>query len=449
MSRRLRQERLAAHTAGAGVGRRWACLGLMFAAVAVWWLTRSRLPTIPVPEVDLTHSAPDVKAAVAAARANVQRDPTSAAAWGDLGMWLMAHQFDPEANVCLEQAERFDPKDARWPYLLGLSLSVSERDRAIRKLRRAIELRDPWPIAHLRLGELLLAEHAFDTAAEQLKLAHSQDTSEPRACFSLARLFLLRSDAATALTWAQRAVQLAPEVRSIHELLAEIQLRLGDRDAADAELQLAERSPTPQLGWHDELAAKVLSLRKDVGSQLELAQALLHQQRFDEAIAVLRSALRQSDRDVRLFVVLAQALNHLRRVNEVESLLDVAVRAHPESAELRFQRGVARFQSAKFAEAEEFFREALRLKPDHALAHYNLGHTLLNLDRAHEAEAAFAAAAEFRPSLVPAHVNAARLQLRRGDRTAARQHLQIAAHFQPDDPEVRQLQRELPATERP
>lgn len=426
--------------------RRWWWLSVLLAAGSLgWWVVRrSRFePVVPVPAIDLSHASRELSAAVSAARVKVEQEPRSAAAWGELGMWLMAHQFEHEANVCLEQAGRWDSQDPRWPYLLGLNLSVSQRDRAIAEFRRALKLRDPWAIAHSRLGELLLAREDFDDAERELQIANKQDATNPRVAFNLARLFLMRSDATAALKWARQAARLAPDVRTVHELLAELHLRLGNREAALVELRISEQSPTDELGWQDELAAKVLALRRDTGQQLELAHMLLEARRYDEAIRVLHAALRDDERDLRLTVLLAQTLNQLQRSTELHSLLDAAEKVHPDSAELAFQRGVSHFQAEQFDAAERAFRQVLQIKADHALAHYNLGHTLLKRSQFDEAEAAFEASSQFRPQFINAHVNAARLQLKRGANDSAKKHLLTASYVNPDAPEVRELLREV------
>lgn len=440
------QSPLVPRAAGTLIARRWCWLGLLLASCGFgWWASRYSAfeASVSIPTIDLSQASRELTAAVSAARAKVEQKPRSAAAWGELGMWLMAHQFEHEANVCLEQAERWDSQDSRWPYLLGLNLSVSQRDRAIVEFRRALSLRDRWAVAHSRLAELLLAKEEVDAAERELQTAREQDASDPRVCFNLSRLFLMRGDATAALVWARHAARLAPDVQAVHELLAVIHQQLGNREAAALELRISEQASISELGWQDEIAAKVLALRKDTEKQLVLAETLLQAQKPDEAIRVLRSALKQDERDLRLVVLLAKTLNQRQHRADLETFLNAAEQTHPNSAELRFQRGVSQFQSEEFAAAERSFREALQLKPDHALAHYNLGHTLLRLNRPTEAEAAFEASADFRPQFVHAHVNAARLKLKRGAVDDARKHLQWASQLSPDDPEALQLSREL------
>lgn len=438
-----RHQRFGDRAARTSYWRSWGWQAVLLITLGALFTMRPRTATIPVPDVDLTQTSREVAGAISSARSNVLAEPKSADAWGELGMWLLAHQYEHEANLCLEQAERLDPRDPRWPYLFALNLAVSHRERAVEELRRALKLRDHWPVAHLRLGELLLAQEQFGAAKQELDIAVQQDANEPRACFNLSRWFLMRGDPETAMSWAIRAARLDSDVRSIHELLATIHQRLGQRGEAEQELQWAEQSTMQEFGWHDQLAAKVLALRKDVGNQLELAQALLHDRRFEEAIQVLREGLHQSDRDVRLFVTLAQTLNQLQRSTEAGSLCQSALTRHPHSAELRFQRGVSEFQMGNVAKAERTFRETLQIKPDHALAHYNLGHVLLKLERPIEAEAEFETAAELRPLFVFSHVNAARIQLKREELATAEKHLRWAASIAPEDSEVQELLKKL------
>lgn len=422
-----------------GNKRHWRWFTGLLIAIGLWYTLRPGATPISVPNVDLTRATQEVARAISAARQRAIAEPQSASSWGDLGMWLLAHQYEHEANLCFEQAARRDTKDPRWPYLWALNLTVSHRERAAQELRRALALRGHWPVAHLRLGELLLAQQEFEAAKQELDIAFQQDANSARACFNLSRWFLMRDDPKTALHWAVRAAQLAPEARSVHELLAAAHHRLGNHDDAAQELKLAEQSSAEDLGWHDELAAKVLALRKDAGSYWELGQSLLHNRQFDEAIQVLQEGLRRSDRDVRLYVTLAQALNQAQRSEQVKTLCQTALSRHPDSAELRFQRGVSEFQTGQIESAERSFQEVIRLKPDHALAHYNLGHVLLKLDRPIEAETYFESAARLRPLFVYAQVNAARLQIKRGERSRAQTHLQSAANIAPDEPEIQEL----------
>src|SRR5262245_2511579 len=121
-----------------------------------WWLwQRQRAPEPPA--VDLGGVDPAVTAAIETARAKVRQSPRSAAAWGLLGQVLVAHDFRADALTCFAEAERFDPRDPRWPHYQGLTLYLGDPNAALPKLRRAVELCGDNPAApRLVLAEALL-----------------------------------------------------------------------------------------------------------------------------------------------------------------------------------------------------------------------------------------------------------------------------------------------------
>ena len=67
----------------------------------------------------------------------------TAATWGHLGMVLMAHLFDPEADFCFQQAQGLDPRDSRWPYLRAIIALKTDPDQAVGLLRQAVE-KNTW-----------------------------------------------------------------------------------------------------------------------------------------------------------------------------------------------------------------------------------------------------------------------------------------------------------------
>ena len=60
-------------------------------------------------------------------RRAVVDNPRSAGAWGRLGWVYMVHGLSPEAVESLEQASALDDKDYRWPYLIGVTLNVTDQ----------------------------------------------------------------------------------------------------------------------------------------------------------------------------------------------------------------------------------------------------------------------------------------------------------------------------------
>lgn len=422
--------------------RRWqisaAVLLIVIASGLGWWKFSNRVPSIPIPEISLQEAAPSVREAITAARNSVQTAPRSATAWGDLGMLLFAHQFESEANLCLTQAERLDPSDVRWPYLLGVSLSVSDSQVAEAHFRRALELQD-FPAVHLRLGELHLRSQELAKASEHFEAASRGDGSDPRVHYDLARVSLAKGDLSTARRSAEQAVKLAPETKSVRELLATILQQQGDRHSANIQLTESEQAAEVTLGWKDPIAGSVMALRRDVSSLLEQADELLAAGEIQQGVNLLVQSLNVDDRDPRVYTRLAKALINAQQVPEAHQLLLRAETRHPQVAEIHFQKGNTEFFMQQWKAAEQSFRVAVSLQPNFTLAHYNLGHVLLKLNRDSEALESFEAAAKLRPEYSDAHLNAAKLWHKQGNREKAKYHLLAARRSKPDDRELKEL----------
>ena len=79
---------------------------------------------------------PEVRDVIQAARQNVQQKPRAADAWGLLGMTLLTHLFDRDADRCFAEAARLDPKDAALALRPRPDRPEARPDRALGYLRR-------------------------------------------------------------------------------------------------------------------------------------------------------------------------------------------------------------------------------------------------------------------------------------------------------------------------
>lgn len=152
---------------------RWGMfLGLLVGLGASWWVwreTSAPVTAVPIPDLDQVH--PNVADAIRYSAAEVRRRPHSAAAWGDYGTLLLAHNCRPEAVVCFERAQEFDPREFRWPYYLGYIHEVVDLQAAVKDYRSALE-RDPHYLsARIRLARVLMRLNRFGEAKQQLDAA--------------------------------------------------------------------------------------------------------------------------------------------------------------------------------------------------------------------------------------------------------------------------------------
>ena len=68
---------------------------------------------------------------------------------------LRAYRFDASAIQCLDEVERLDPTNPRWPYFLSLLRINQMRVKALENMRRAVELCENNP----EMPRLRLASH--------------------------------------------------------------------------------------------------------------------------------------------------------------------------------------------------------------------------------------------------------------------------------------------------
>ena len=159
--------------------------------------------------------------------------------------------------------------------------------------------------------------------------------------------------------------------------------RVGAAGAAPLALLLLGALTWRQAGMYSDnvtLFRHVLAINPEaVGAQLNLSDGLIEEQRFEEAAAAARIAVRQLPNS-------------------------------PDAADAHMNLGIALSNLERYGEAERHFREAARLAPGESGPLANLGVLLHRLDRQDEAEAALRQALEIDPDNMGALRNLAKLQ---------------------------------------
>jgi tetratricopeptide (TPR) repeat protein len=413
----------------------------VLASAAIWYVYRQyRLyPLRILPDVDLSSAHPAVKRALENARNAVCAAPRSGPAWGELGLYLRAHEFDRAANVCLVQAMQYDPKEILWPYVRGSSLSVRDRPESERSFRIAAGLRPELALPRLRLAELYLEERRLDDAQEEYDAALRVEPANARAMLGSGLVALARGDVDSARRWAEQSFSRDPEQRSTAELLVRVSRRLADREQEARWQSVLDKLPAEEVGWDDPFGEKVLWMRRDPGGMAALAHELLARKRLADAIDVLEQLVATAPETSQWPVLLSRSLVKIGNLRRARQVLDAALRLHPEAADLHFQSGVAYFLEQRWDQAAAAFRRALALKADFSDAHYNLGHTLKQLNDRSGAIAAFREAVRFRPDYAAAYTNLGELLLASGEREAAHEALATAVRLAPQDAQAVKL----------
>ncbi|MGD0832769.1 MAG: tetratricopeptide repeat protein [Terracidiphilus sp.] len=194
----------------------------------------------------LIHAARFDEAADVLATATGASGPLADKVQFALGLALLRRAEFPEAVSPAEAA--LIPAAGQIAELL----EKSDYDKAFPQFKTLLEKYPLAPFLHYAYGTALVALSNFDQAAAQMQ---AETVISPRSelpCASLASIALRQHDAPTALTWAQKALAIAPDSVDAHYLLGRASLESGDLGAAIRELELAAKlSPaSPEIHFN-------------------------------------------------------------------------------------------------------------------------------------------------------------------------------------------------------
>jgi tetratricopeptide (TPR) repeat protein len=135
------------------------------------------------------------------------------------------------------------------------------------------------------------------------------------------------------------------------------------------------------------------------------ADALIRDERVDEAEQVARTALKRDERFVPAIVSLTKASLHRGRVELADDMLQQAAEIDPRNAEVAFLQAKRLQAKGDLTQALVSYRKAIELNPDYAEARMALGIQSMAGGNYTEALTQFEAAVTLVPTLVAAHLN--------------------------------------------
>ncbi len=418
-----------------------ALLALLAAGGAAWWSSHRGPPPPAPPEVDLTGVNPVVADQVREAAAAVRAAPGSGVAWGRLGMVLAICRYDAESVVCYRQAERCEPDEPRWPYLIGLGLLKSDPEAAVPPFRRSAELCGGRPDApRIRLAETLLLLGRLDEAEGEYRRLLAESPAHPHAHLGLGRTLLERGRLADALAALGPAADSPLTRKAAAMLSAQAQRGLGDRAAGDRELARAASLPEdPPLP--DPFLEEVADLDHTRNGYLTRIALLRQQGRLAEAEALTQESWRDYP-DLRW---MSEAKRHLGedRLDDAERDARRALELAGESFQAHLILGEVLFVRKDYAGAAASFREATRLDPGNGSTWHALATCLLARGNLDEAVETFRTAARYLPESAKVQRDLGDALARAGRTDEALIHLRQAVRLDPGDEAARRRLEEV------
>ncbi len=381
----------------------WLLAGL------IGWLLAGALaaaepPAIPAPDLSALEPAVarQIEARQQALKDLAIRDPDpreQAAAWGELGMTYHAYRLAGPAEACYRRAAELDPKDARWPHLLGGLLQDAGRlDEAAAAYEKALEIAPGDTAALVHRAEIHSLQGRGAEAETALRKVLAAEPANAAVKALLGQAALERGDFRQAVELLEAALAAVPAANRLHYPLSRAYRGLGDPDKAAAHLAkvgaVGVRAPDPVLDAVD-------SLRTGERAHLENGKRAFNAGRHAEAAAAFRQALVARPESVEARINLAAALSvQGDRPGAVAHLRD-ALRLEPANATARFN--LATLLAGEGAtggdgEAIEHLAAAVAARPEDQEARGFLARLLRDAGRPEEALREYARVLERNPA---------------------------------------------------
>jgi tetratricopeptide (TPR) repeat protein len=333
-----------------------------------------------------------------------QAEPDSIERVGALAMLLHAHQLYDEAAQCYERARFLAPDQFRWTYYLGaVEQERGQGPRAQALLEAASRQRATYAPAHVRLGNLMVADGKLDPAAEEFQKAAEIDPKLASAYHGWGRVLTARGEVEAAAEKYQHATELEEEFGEAHYALGLAYRRLGRE--ADSEKHLTryeqlQAMPTPRL---DPLLEEVDAL---VNQQLQTqtASLALPKESLEATAQELETALEAQPWLISARANLIALYFQIGQPAKAEAHYRKAMEIDPSDARLNYNWGVMQGLQNNPDEAAKALRRALDSDPKYADAYAQLGELLWKQEKHEQALQQYRKAIEADPSHRRAHL---------------------------------------------
>jgi Flp pilus assembly protein TadD len=225
----------------------------------------------------------------------------------------------------------------------------------------------------------------YEAARKHLEEAVTLDPNHYNARYNLGVALLGLKDPAGASAQLEKALALGGTEPEIHFKYATALSNLGEKDKAQEQLKIYQQEM--QVIQHRALAA---SKSAQADKEFESGDA-------QKAVALYREAVDATPDDSQLSYKLALALDRAGNIPDERTALEQAIKTNPGFALAQNQLGYLASRSGDSASAEEHFRLAVRAAPGYTRAWISLAATLAMESRYPEAQEAITSALRLEP----------------------------------------------------
>jgi tetratricopeptide (TPR) repeat protein len=358
-------------------------------------------------------------------------------------MLLKAFEFSDAAEICLQEAEKLNHKEPRWPYLQATLSRARTTSSVLDALRRTVALcgNDP-EMPRLRLARLLAESGQENAAKEQLNHLLGAKPDFAPAQLLQAQLSERQHDWNDALRRAQAITGSPYTAKTAWTLVSSLYRRAGDTNAAVLATRRA-LAAAPDARPPDLFEDEVTALRSDARSLSDRAQNFLMARRAREAQPLINRLVQEHSDFPETWLLLGRAQFLQNQPGPAEKSLRKYLAIEPRSVNGQFQLGMTLLAQKRYPEAVAAFRQATLLKADFGPAFLNLGFALAKSGNPREAVAPFHEAIRHNPEIIDAYFLAADLHLQLGETADADALAKLAERIDPENPRLPVLRERL------
>lgn len=227
---------------------------------------------------------------------------------------------------------------------------------------------------------------------------------------------------------------------------------LSDRPQVSSMVKSRRRSVSPaepsyrlaqalvkQEKWQEAIAAyqQALTITPNwVEVQRELGDLFLKLERWDEAVQVYETAISLRSESAEVYHNLGDALLKLQRWEDAIAAYEKAIELNPEFSWSYNNLGDGLRELQRWDEAAQAYGKAIELKPDFALSHHNLGDILVKKEDWEGAIAAYQKAVDLDPNFVWSYYNLGDVLVKKEDWENAIAAYRSAVKLDPNLPQV-------------